>query len=403
MYRWLIAAVVYAASINACFNQFKVPPATGLLMEYFHVGPVTVGWMMSVFAITCILLAFPSAILLRKVGPKKAGLIALGCICLGCVIGALAQDSAMLMCGRVIEGIGLGSMGVIAPAIIAMHFKGHEIGLPMGIWATWFPVGSTLGYDITHPVIHAFGAWQAIWWAGAISSAVIFVLYALIVRRPDEERTSAGTKGRHPKPEVSFTAALKQRRIWFLGFSFFFMTLGSLFFLTWAPEYFAEHFELERQAANSYASLGFMTSIPGGIIAGLVMTRFFNRMGTVVIICAIASMLVYPLGYILPFKAQVPFLVSTGFIMGFTCAAVFAMVPRVMGSRPLAGIGMGVILFAQGWANFLAMPTMGHIIEGGDWSKGSLPTLIVLIFAVVFAVLFAMAGKSEKEKDEAFA
>jgi predicted MFS family arabinose efflux permease len=397
MRRWSIVIVVYFCSVVACLNQFKVPPVTGLLIQQFHVDETMVGLMMSIFSLTGIIFAFPAAVLLRRFGPTKGGLTALGCSILGCIVGGMSESSSVLMMGRIIEGIGLSLIGVIAPAIIAMYFKHEEIGLPMGIWATWFPVGSTLGYNLAHPVTEAFGSWRGIWWVGAALAAVAFILYAPIVKRPSNDKVNHD----HGATSISFSEGLKNSKIWALGFAFFFMMLGSLGFLTWSPHYFTEAFKLNQGVANFYASLGFLWSAPGGIIAGIVLVKRMSKRSTIILICAVLSLLTYPFAFILPQSVMVPFLSIIGFITGFTCATIFAIVPKVMASPSLAGLGIGVIIFMQSWANLLATPSMGYIISGGRYSRAVVPTAIVQILGLLAAIAFArikgrdLPGKGE--------
>ena len=65
--------------------------------------------------------------------------------------------------------MGIGLIGVIAPATIAMWFPLARQGVPMGIWATWVPVGSVLMYNLA-PALAAARGWQAVWWLGASTS-----------------------------------------------------------------------------------------------------------------------------------------------------------------------------------------------------------------------------------------
>ncbi len=385
MRRWSIVIVVYFCSVVACLNQFKVPPVTGMLMQHFHVDSTVVGWMMSIFSLTGIILAFPAAGFLKRLGPTKSGLTAMGCIIIGCIVGALAMSSSALMTGRVIEGIGLSLIAVIAPAVIAMNFKPEEVGLPMGIWATWFPVGSSLGYNITHPVTQAFGSWQSIWWVGGALAAVGFILYGLVVKRPSEGGSGHG----HGASDISFLDGLKNLKIWMLGIAFFFIMMGSLGFLTWAPEFLIDKFGLGHGVAAATASLGFIWSAPGGIVAGFVLSRLMSKRNAVFISFVVLSAITYPFAFILPQSVMAPFLSLTGFIMGFICAASFAMVPKTMATPALAGLGMGVIIFSQSWANFLAPPAMGHLISGGHYARAVVPTAIVELLGLAAAIAFA--------------
>lgn len=122
------------------------------LCTNFAADPGITGWLMSVIAVAGIITAFPSAFLLNRFGPKRVGLAGLAFMVAGCAVGALSSSFAQLIVGRVLEGIGVAMMGVVATTVISMYFPREKAGLPMGIWNLWYVVGSTLAYNIGVPV-----------------------------------------------------------------------------------------------------------------------------------------------------------------------------------------------------------------------------------------------------------
>ena len=187
---WAVMLAAYLAGIAIALNQSKVPPAMQVLLRDLHMDMATGGWLMSAFAVAGIVLGIPAAFVLVKLGPKIAGLIAIGCTMLGSIFGALATGPALLLGGRAIEGIGLGLIAVIAPAVISMWFPPEKRGTPMGVWASWVPVGSFIIYNLATPLLGSFG-WQGIWWFGAAFALLAFVIYAVTVSAPPatERRT----------------------------------------------------------------------------------------------------------------------------------------------------------------------------------------------------------------------
>src|SRR5512143_3747353 len=164
---WAVMLAAYLAGVAIALNQSKVPPVMQALLHSLNMDTTTGGWLMSAFAVAGIVLGIPAAFVLAKLGPKVSGLIALGCTLLGSIVGALASGPAMLLGGRVVEGIGLGLIIVVAPTVISMWFPPEKRGLPMGIWASWVPVGSFVIYNLAGPLLQSFG-WQSIWWFGAL-------------------------------------------------------------------------------------------------------------------------------------------------------------------------------------------------------------------------------------------
>ena len=210
---WAVMAAAFLASIAVAANRFKVPPVLPAIMSDLQVDMVTGGWLMSVYSVAVIVLAIPAALLLARWGPKRIGLIALGCTTCGTVLGAVSSSAPVLLLGRTIEGVGMGLIAVVSPAIIARWFPPKERGLPMGIWAAWVPLGSALAFNVA-PLILAGLGWRAVWWSGVLFSLVAFVVYGLVVRNPP------GISEVEPNPPRFTGRVLLNPTCWLLALAF---------------------------------------------------------------------------------------------------------------------------------------------------------------------------------------
>jgi MFS family permease len=159
---WLILAVLLLFSIAAPLNQFKVPPIMPILMQALNLSVSGAGMLMSVFAITGLILALPSGFILQRTGFRTTGIIAGGSMVLGAALGALSQSNSMLLLSRVIEGVGTGFMAVLAPALIAQWFAAEKRGTAMGIWSAWVPMGTGVMLIIAPRLAQSAG-WPAVW------------------------------------------------------------------------------------------------------------------------------------------------------------------------------------------------------------------------------------------------
>ena len=360
-YAWVILAVVYLASVAAPLNQFKVPPIMPVLMQELSIDLARAGSLMSVIALVGLILALPAGILLQRIGPRASGLLALGFMVAGAALGALAGSYNNLLASRVVEGVGIGLIGVIAPATIAMWFPLARQGVPMGIWATWVPVGSVLMYNLA-PALAAARGWQAVWWLGAGFALITMLLYALLMRRPP----AAEPEKEQPRPSLDLRAALANRDIWLLALAFACFNLALIGLATFYPTFLVEArgYPLSQAAfVTSIATLVVLFSAP---LAGVISDRIGSRRLVVAI-----PFLVLAILFIFPFRVSgwqiTAVMVVQGLAAGAIATATFAAAPEVMRKPQWAGLGLAVILIGQNLGQLVGPVLLGQLIGRVGW------------------------------------
>lgn len=411
---WIVLFAMLFCGIIVIMNQFKVPTFMPVLIgEFFPDSPGNAGWLMSVIAIAGIVTAFPSAFLLNRFGPKRVGLFGLGFMVAGCAVGALSPTAAQLICGRVLEGIGVAMMGVVATTVISMYFPREKAGLPMGIWNLWYVVGSTLAYNIGVPVALALTGdpmnWHAWWWFSDVLALLSFVVFALFVSVPHAGRGTAAkierqTGERAHRPAAILLEGFKVKRMWLFGLGFCFLMFTSLSVLTWVPTYVQE-IELSRMLAEgmdmgaaqaqagimsgSMASLGFAASIPMALVTAFLLGRFQKlKQRNVMVIIAGFCAFFYVGAFLIPYEYLPYYLVLLGLESGWTSGVVWSMVPVTMPKRVTMPVGMAIIIFFQGISNLLCTPVVGYVI-GPEMAWANVAPLCAATAAVGTALWIA--------------
>jgi MFS family permease len=390
-YAWLVVVLVLLAGAAAALNQFKVPPLIPLLSQTFHLDMGNAGWLMSIFAITGFLTAFPAGLIMHRIGPKATGLVALGSIVAGGTLGAFSTTISMLLTSRLIEGVGLGLIAVVAPAIIASWFPPEEQGTPMGIWATWVPLGAVSMY-ILAPILAASSGWQGLWWTDAAFATISLVLFATFVRIPanltrslrrTEEKSS-------PKLNIGLAKALSNDSIWLLGTAFCCFNTFIFSLLTFLPSFLFSERGYSLADASFTTSLGQVTAIFCCPIAGWVSDRVGSRkLPMVVALLLLSASLLFPFritGLAIP--AYV--IIMLGIMGSIVAATTFAAAPEVMGDPQLAGIGLAVVIFAQNVGAFAGPVLFGTLVDWMGWAVAGymiIPFLITGSIAAWFAEL----------------
>ncbi|MFN8597535.1 MAG: MFS transporter [Anaerolineae bacterium] len=378
---WAVMLAAYLAGVAVALNQSKVPPVMQVLLQSLHIDAATGGWLMSAFAVAGIVLGIPAALVLGKLGPKVAGLIALGCTLLGSIIGAVANDATALLFGRVVEGVGLGLIAVVAPAVISMWFAPHERGTPMGIWASWVPVGSFVMYNLAGPLLNAFG-WQSIWWFGAVFALVALVIYAVVVRAPTRESAD----DRPNESSRSFSKWLLNPASWLLALVFGAFNFAFMGSATWGPTYYNQGLGVSLSTASFYASLGSLAVIPATIIAGRVLDRVKNRHMIMTIALAISGVLLFWCFRLGSADVIVPYTLILSFVAGFVPTATFTLAPETMADPRFAGLALGIVSVGQNVGMFFGPPIVGALIATGDWTLGIGPLVIGAAIGTVASI-----------------
>lgn len=366
-YAWIILAVSFIASVAAPLNQFKVSPVMPVLMEAFNLNLTNAGMLMSVFAITGFVLALPGGLILQRLGLRITGLIAMGCLALGSIVGAIAPSAGILLSSRVIEGVGMGLIAVMAPASIAMWFPREKQGTPMGLWATWVPVGSLIMF-LTAPALNNVFGWQSIWWFSAAFALLAFVLVWFFMKMPPAaaalEHSGEITS---PKEIPDTKKALANRHIWFLAASFGFFNMALISMSTFYPTFLSTVHSYSMATAAFITSITMIVVIFAAPLAGIFSDKIGSRKALITwpfIILAIMMLFPYTINgaWIIVWTA------AMGLIAGAIPTATFAAAPEIMIKPEYAGMGMAVLTLGQNLGMFLGPLLFGAIVESAGWA-----------------------------------
>ena len=278
----------------------------------------------------------------------------------GAVAGAFSQSYSVLLGSRILEGMGMGLIGVAAPATIAMWFPPEKQGTPMGIWATWVPVGSVAIYNIA-PALTASLGWQFVWWIGTGFALVMMVFSGLLNTHPPTQGT-VETDGE----KLNLGEALANRNIWLLALEFACFNLALVSLTTYYPTFLNEvrDYPLEQAAfVSSIASFTVLFSAPA---AGWLSDRVGSRR----LVFSLPFLAIAVL-FLFPFRITgwqiIAFIVIQGLMVGAIPTATFATASEVMGKPQLAGLGLAVVLVGQNLGQLVGPVLFGELVQRLDW------------------------------------
>ncbi len=349
---WLVLAVAFAVSVAAVMAQFAAPPLMPVLMDQFGIGIAEASSLMSIFSVTGLLLALPAGLVLQRFGPLVTGAVAMLSVIVGSVLAATTIDYGVLLLSRAVQGVGIGLIGVTAPAVVAGAFPPERRGMPMGIWAMWVPVGGLIMYLVVPTLAAAYG-WAAAWWLAAAVAAVGLVAYVVVLRRAGMTGAGQGS-GSSAEAVAELRAGLGGRDVWLLVLSFALFATAASAPNTFTTTFLAEERGLDLTTASLLAGLVLAGAAIGSILGGTVSDRIGSRrrviVGGLILFAALLALPFLADGALIPVS-----LLCLGLAMGAVPAAVFASAPEVVPHPHLTGAGMAGIMLGQN-AGFVIGP-----------------------------------------------
>ena len=371
---WLTLTVLLLLSIAAPLNQSKVPPILTILMETWGLPVGRAGLLMSVFAVTGLLLALPAGFIFHRVGYRWTGVLAGGSIALGAALGALSPSIGVLLFGRVIEGIGTGFVAVMAQAVIAPWFPRHR-GIALGIWATWVPLG-LLTMLLLAPALASWGGWRSVWWFGCGYAVLTTLLFLLLVRPAP---APAGALPATHRP-AAVGATLRNPTIWWLGAAFACYCTAVFAVGAFLPTYIYTMRGMALAKAAGLTSLTSLMSILSGPAGGVISDRIGSRK-RVYLFGLIAAAVILPLTGAADLALLIVLIAAQGLFLSVTPPNIFAAAVETGRETGGSGLAMAVVMMGQNAGVLIGPLLFGALAESpGGWGLAfaSLPVICLL-------------------------
>jgi cyanate permease len=368
---WFILAIVLFAGVAATANYYKVPPLMPLLLKTFGVSRGMAGLLMSVFAVAGVALAIPGGLVLNRFGGRATGMAALAFIASGSIVGASSGYFWGMACGRLIEGVGMTLLAIVAPIIIAHQFGQRKRPIALGIFAVWYPLGSTITL-LSTPALASSHGWQSVWWSSAAYAVVAAIVLFIFLKAGD------GHDG--AKAVTTLPAALRRQDsplkksvsnpdVWLIALVFCCFSLQYGAFFTWTPTFLfhARGISLSRSAMlMSFVS---MLGIASGPLTGWLFQRIVHRRLFCAIGIALFSLLI-PLILYSGARSLALVMAVIGLVSSVIPVAVSTMVADLLSQKKTSAIGQSVVNIGQSTGILLGPTVFGSIVDvTGSWSS----------------------------------
>lgn len=384
---WVVALVTIFAGVSLALVQNKVAPCMELLQGAFGIDMATAGWLSSLFSLVGVIIAIPAAVILNKWGPKRSGIVALVCAIVGSLIGLVFDSVPILMASRVIEGMGVGLIAVIGPALIASWFPEAKRGLPMSIWAVYQMGAQAVMFFMAGILTTNFG-WQGMWIFGMVACVVALILYILCVKSPRPEDSFADVESE----DVSIIEGMKSPSTWIMAVVTLLFCVGCFGFVNWVATYWSSVPSIG-ESANMWVGYFSLAAVVAAIIMGAVLNHIKNRR-----VFGLAALVLYGIVALFGLTLDNPapliiFTIVYGFMdAGFPCV-LWTMTAQTVKKPELAGVATGVVCIGFNLGILIGPPVIGAVADSFGWTAAGwaiaaccIAAAVLLLFVKTYSV-----------------
>ena len=169
------------AAFLATFNETFLNVGFAPIMESLSVDVSTVQWLATAYMLGAAVMVPVSAFAYRSFPTRPLFCATTALLVIGSVVGALAQNFAVLLTGRIIQALGTGMLIPIGMNITLEVAPREKLGTYMGIMGAMTTLGPSSSV-ILAGLILAVADWSMLLWTFAALSALCFLAGAIILR-----------------------------------------------------------------------------------------------------------------------------------------------------------------------------------------------------------------------------
>lgn len=321
--RWLCFWALFLYGFMTSFMLFKASSVLPYIASDLSIAAGDVGMVMTSFSIAGLVLAYPGAWIMRKIGMKFSVMIVVAISVVGTALGCVAMTSEMFLLSRAIEGVSYGLFSVMGPNLMPRLFPLKKLGLVMGVWSLWMPVGSVCAFVIT-PLMFGSWGWHSVWYVAVVLQIIAGVALFFFMKLPKiaENEIVDGDPTKRRDTSKNFVFAGLMMQVAFTVWCFVYLAnINGLY-----PTYLQEVKGLSVFDSSMLPTVLALVTIALGTFAGIISDKFSSRKNFAVIAYALTAVAMFAFAFTEdPSDMASPWI--TMFIVG-VCGSVLPMATR---------------------------------------------------------------------------
>ncbi|MDR6887764.1 MULTISPECIES: MFS transporter [Variovorax] len=377
---WRGVALVVAAGVVASLQVGKVAIAVPELRADFGLDLSMVGWLMAMFSLLGVAGAVPVGAWVARAGDRRLVVAGLLAIAAGSTAGALAGGVAVLLAGRIVEGLGFVLITIAGPSVLQRMVSPGGKDLAFAIWSCFMPTGIAIALFSGS----LLDGWRGFWLGNAALAALLALLLLLGV--PRSVGGSAAPVSWHSMARDAADTA-KAGAPALIAASFVIYSLQFFALFSFLPVLLIERMGVDMAAAGSLSAVACCVNVAGNLVAGVLLKRGVARWLLAAV--ASASMGLSAIGIFLPVLGAVPaFLLCLVFsgAGGLLPATLIGTSPIVAPSARLVPISMGLLMLGSNLGQMIGPLIVGGAVDLLGWPAAA----VIVAVAGAMGVLLAL-------------
>jgi sugar phosphate permease len=278
--RWRIAVLLGIGVIVNFIDRVNLSVAVTPLKSEYGLSTVALGYLLSSYSWTYIVLQLPSGPVLDRFGVKPVIRISAFLWSLASFATAMARGFAGMISARLLLGVAEAPTFPGNAKAIGLWFPKGERGLATAIFDSSAKFASAIGVPVVAVVVHYWG-WRMSFAFTGLLSLGYFALFWLVYRDPKEDALlsqaerehiaaggAEGTAARDSQEAASLWFLLRRKKVWGLALGMAAYNYNFYLFLTWLPGYLSTSLHQDVLRSGFYTAVPWLAATASDLVVG---------------------------------------------------------------------------------------------------------------------------------------
>jgi MFS family permease len=277
--RWRIAVLLGIGVLVNIFDRVNLSVAVVPMQDEFRLSTVAVGYLLSTYAWTYLLLQIPAGTIVDRLGVRRVICVGTFFWSIASFLTSLARGFAGLAASRLLLGIAEAPTFPANAKAISLWFPREQRGLATALFDSAAKLAPAIGIPLVAFVAHLWG-WRASFVLTGVFSFAYFVLFCQAYRDPagdsrlspaEREQIVAGggyeaavSSGRG----VSISFLLTRKKVWGVALGMLAYNYNFYLLLTWLPGYLNTTMGLDVLHAGLYTAIPWLAATVADLLVG---------------------------------------------------------------------------------------------------------------------------------------